>query len=223
MPLPPALGETVIVHTCAVTAEAERQARQAIRRLRREQPGRAHRRHRLRRADATGRLRRHARGRPRARQCGEAAARELVPRLDRAPRVQVGDIMAGRRRRRLRRSTAWSGGRAPSCRSSRAATTAAPSASSPIGRGPSRSVPLRGHRRPGAARWSRNGYRELVRHRRRHHRLRRRPAGQPEPRRLVLRDLLAEVPELRRLRLSSLDPAEHRRRAAATSSPRSRA
>ena len=32
-------GETVIVNTCAVTAEAERQARQAIRRARREHPG----------------------------------------------------------------------------------------------------------------------------------------------------------------------------------------
>ncbi|MCH7796442.1 MAG: tRNA (N(6)-L-threonylcarbamoyladenosine(37)-C(2))-methylthiotransferase MtaB [Proteobacteria bacterium] len=32
------LGETVIVNTCAVTAEAERQARQAIRRARREHP-----------------------------------------------------------------------------------------------------------------------------------------------------------------------------------------
>jgi threonylcarbamoyladenosine tRNA methylthiotransferase MtaB len=34
-----ALGDVVIVHTCAVTAEAERQARQAIRRARRERPG----------------------------------------------------------------------------------------------------------------------------------------------------------------------------------------
>jgi threonylcarbamoyladenosine tRNA methylthiotransferase MtaB len=33
------LGEAVIVNTCAVTAEAERQARQAIRRARREHPG----------------------------------------------------------------------------------------------------------------------------------------------------------------------------------------
>jgi len=33
------VGETVIVNTCAVTAEAVRQARQAIRRARREQPG----------------------------------------------------------------------------------------------------------------------------------------------------------------------------------------
>jgi threonylcarbamoyladenosine tRNA methylthiotransferase MtaB len=33
------LTETVIVNTCAVTAEAERQARQAIRRARRRRPG----------------------------------------------------------------------------------------------------------------------------------------------------------------------------------------
>ncbi len=33
------LGDTVIVNTCAVTAEAERQARQAIRKARRERPG----------------------------------------------------------------------------------------------------------------------------------------------------------------------------------------
>src|SRR5277367_2227779 len=32
------LSETIILNTCAVTAEAERQARQAIRRARREHP-----------------------------------------------------------------------------------------------------------------------------------------------------------------------------------------
>ena len=32
------LDDTIVVNTCAVTAEAERQARQAIRRLRREHP-----------------------------------------------------------------------------------------------------------------------------------------------------------------------------------------
>ncbi|HEX5794641.1 MAG TPA: hypothetical protein VFY19_02280, partial [Geminicoccaceae bacterium] len=32
------LDDLIIVHTCAVTAEAERQARQAIRRARRERP-----------------------------------------------------------------------------------------------------------------------------------------------------------------------------------------
>ncbi len=35
------LGDTVVVNTCAVTSEAERQARQAIARLRRERPGAA--------------------------------------------------------------------------------------------------------------------------------------------------------------------------------------
>src|SRR5579863_1236736 len=33
------LTDTIIVNTCAVTAEAERQARQAIRRAHRERPG----------------------------------------------------------------------------------------------------------------------------------------------------------------------------------------
>ena len=33
-----ALSDTVIVHSCAVTAEAERQARQTIRRVRRDRP-----------------------------------------------------------------------------------------------------------------------------------------------------------------------------------------
>ncbi len=40
MPWPPLRStDAVIVNTCAVTAEAERQARQAIRRARRERPG----------------------------------------------------------------------------------------------------------------------------------------------------------------------------------------
>ena len=42
------LTDLVIVNTCAVTAEAVRQARQAIRRARRERPAGADRRHRLR-------------------------------------------------------------------------------------------------------------------------------------------------------------------------------
>src|SRR5260370_13924449 len=33
------LADTIVVNTCAVTAEAARQARQAIRKLRRERPG----------------------------------------------------------------------------------------------------------------------------------------------------------------------------------------
>ena len=43
--------DAVIFNTCAVTAEATRQARQAIRRARTRKPARAHHRHRLRGAD----------------------------------------------------------------------------------------------------------------------------------------------------------------------------
>ena len=90
------LDDTVIVHTCAVTAEAERQARQAIRRLRRRRPGS--------RIVVTG--------------CGVQVAPggfAAMPEVDHlignaeklrratwaglagaAPRVQVGDIMAVR-------------------------------------------------------------------------------------------------------------------------------
>jgi threonylcarbamoyladenosine tRNA methylthiotransferase MtaB len=87
-----ALRDTVIVHTCAVTAEADRQARQAIRRLRRERPGA--------RIVVTG--------------CGAQVAAQAyaaMPEIDHvvgnaeklrpetwnalpaAPRLQVGDIM----------------------------------------------------------------------------------------------------------------------------------
>ena len=54
------LAETVVVNTCAVTAEAVRQARQTIRRLKRERPAAAHRGHRLRGADRAADVRRHA-------------------------------------------------------------------------------------------------------------------------------------------------------------------
>ncbi len=51
-------GGAVVFNTCAVTGEAVRQARQAIRKARRENPDGAHRRHRLRGADRSGLLRR---------------------------------------------------------------------------------------------------------------------------------------------------------------------
>ena len=71
------LGDAVVVNSCAVTAEAVRQARQQIRRLRREQPGREADRHRLRRPDRARGLRRDARGRRRPRQRREAPPRGL--------------------------------------------------------------------------------------------------------------------------------------------------
>ena len=80
------VADAVVVNTCAVTGEAVRQARQAIRRLRRERPGA--------KIVVTGcaaqtepaRLRRHARGRPRARQRGEAVRRAAGPRSTRGAR-----------------------------------------------------------------------------------------------------------------------------------------
>ena len=62
------LSDAIVFNTCAVTGEATRQARQAIRRARAENPDAAHHRHRLRRPDRSGDVRRHAGSRPRARQ-----------------------------------------------------------------------------------------------------------------------------------------------------------
>ena len=51
------LADTIVINSCAVTNEAVAQARQSIRRLKRERPQRAHRRHRLRGADPAGNVR----------------------------------------------------------------------------------------------------------------------------------------------------------------------
>ena len=59
----PAGEDWIIVNSCAVTAEAVRQTRQAIRRARRERPEREDPRHRLRGPARARRLPRHARGR----------------------------------------------------------------------------------------------------------------------------------------------------------------
>ena len=70
------LQDTVVVNTCAVTAEAVRQSRQAIR-LKRERPDAAHHRHRLRRADRAPDLCRHAGSGPGAGQCRKAGRGKL--------------------------------------------------------------------------------------------------------------------------------------------------
>ena len=89
------LDDAIIVNTCAVTAEAVRQARQAIRKARRDDPDA--------RIVVTGcaaqidprRLRRHARGRPRPRQCREARRRRATTSASaETPRVRVNDIMS---------------------------------------------------------------------------------------------------------------------------------
>ena len=88
------LTDAVIVNTCAVTAEAERQARQAIRKARRENPDA--------RIIVTGcaaqidpaKFAAHAGSRPGARQRGEAEAGELRRSTRRPERVLVNDIMS---------------------------------------------------------------------------------------------------------------------------------
>ena len=84
------LSDTVIVNTCAVTAEAVRQARQAIRKARRERPRSKDHRHRLRRPDRSIPLRRHGRGRSRHRQSGEARGRDLRAFRHRGQRARRG-------------------------------------------------------------------------------------------------------------------------------------
>ena len=79
------VADAVVVNTCAVTAEAVRQARQAIRRLKRERPDAQYRRHRLRGADQAGRIRRHGGSRARHRQRGKARRARLALPAKRSP------------------------------------------------------------------------------------------------------------------------------------------
>ena len=98
------LGDAVVVNTCAVTAEAVRQAKQTIRTDRARTAGCAHRGHRLRRADRAGGLRRAAERRPCDRQRREARRQILArdPRrarcrafgIGREEKVAVNDIMS---------------------------------------------------------------------------------------------------------------------------------
>ena len=148
------LTDAVVFNTCAVTAEAVRQARQAIRKARRERPGA--------RLIVTG--------------CAaqiDPEAFAAMPEVDQvlgnglktqagayraqpdAPRVKVNDIMsvretAGHLVDGLKAKTGEKSGRAPMSRSRTAAITAAPSASSPTGAG------TRARRRR-ARWWSRSG------------------------------------------------------------------
>ena len=200
------IGEAVIVHTCAVTAEAERQARQAIRRARRENPDA--------RIIVTGCSVQVAQDAYAAMSEVDAVvgnAEKLRPEAWRAlagdapPRAQVADIMAvkataghlvagfdGRTRAFLQVQNGCDH-RCTFC-------------IIPYGRGPSRSVPVADvvaqARELVAA-----GYREIV------------VTGVditsygkdlPESPSLgsLCRAVLGEVLELPRLRLSSIDPAE---------------
>ena len=70
------LADALIVNTCAVTAEAVRQAKQSIRKARRDNRS-ARSSSRLRRADRGAQFRRHGRGRSRHRQRRQDEGREL--------------------------------------------------------------------------------------------------------------------------------------------------
>ena len=179
------LGDVVIVNTCAVTAEATRQARQTIRRLAREKPGRPHRRHRLRRAGRAATLRRHAGGRAGHRQRREDEGRDLDRRsrisASATEKVRVNDIMAVR-------ETAAASGRRHARAHARAFVQVQNGCDHrctfciiPFGRGNSRSVPDGRGRRAGAhprgARLPRGRA-----DRRRHHQLRPGPAGRADAR-----------------------------------------
>ena len=196
-------GETVIVHTCAVTAEAERQGRQAIRRLRRSRPAA--------RIVVTGCAVQlapdthaampeidHLLGN------AEKLRPESWAKLAEAPRVRVGDVMVARPatvrpvaglERRTRGFLQVQQGCDHRCTF----------CTIPFSRGPGQSVPL-----PEIVAQARSllgtGHVELT-----VTGVDIASYGRDLPDRLslgaMLKRLLTELPELRRLRLSSLDPA----------------
>jgi threonylcarbamoyladenosine tRNA methylthiotransferase MtaB len=191
------LSDAVVVNTCAVTAEAERQARQAIRRARRQRPD--------------------------AQIIVTGCAAEIAPgRYAEMPEV---DRVLDNRSKLLAESY-----RTPAGASSNPAEPAAPIVDGfegraraylqvqqgcdhrctfciiPYARGPSRSVPI-GVIVDQARRFVASGYGEIVLTGVDLTAYGPDLPGKPNLGQLVRR-LLAAVPELRRLRLSSLDPAE---------------
>ena len=192
----------VIVNTCAVTAEAERQARQAVRKLRRERPDVQ--------IVVTG--------------CAAQIAPErwaAMPEVDRVvgnadklkpgafaldgPRVAVGDIMAVRET--ASHLVAGAAGRARAfVEVQQGCDHRCTFCVIPFGRGPSRSVPV-GAVVERARTLVDQGFREIVLTGVDLTAWGADLPGAPALGQLVRR-LLALVPDLPRLRLSSLDPAE---------------
>ena len=191
------LTETVIVNTCAVTAEAERQARQAIRRARRRRPGA--------RIIVTG--------------CAAEIAPERYAALPEVDRV-LGNQAKLRAQSYLPDGVPEAELSETACHlvdgfegKSRAFLQVQQGCDHrctfciiPYARGPSRSVPM-GLVADQARRLVASGYREIVLTGVDLTAYGNDLPGAPNLGQLVRR-LLAAVPELERLRLSSLDPAE---------------
>jgi threonylcarbamoyladenosine tRNA methylthiotransferase MtaB len=188
------LDDAVVVNTCAVTAEAERQARQAIRRARRNHPG--------------------------ARLIVTGCAAEIAPARY-AAMAEVDQVLGNREK--LRAESYGEGAPTPSDGSGAALVDGFEGRARaflqvqqgcdhsctfciiPQGRGGNRSVPI-GEIVAQARRLVEAGYRELVLTGVDICGFGADLPGQPRLGQLARR-LLALVPEIRRLRLSSLDPA----------------
>lgn len=195
-------ADTIVVNTCAVTAEAERQARQAIRKLRREHPAA--------RIVVTGCA---AQIRPEAwaamaevdRVVGNQEKLEPTTWASDGPRVAVADIMAARETAG-HLVTEFAGRARAFVQVQQGCDHRCTFCIIPYGRGPSRSVPVGEIVRQVRA-LVEAGYREVVLTG-----VDITSYGPDLPGRPSLgqmaRRLLALVPELPRLRLSSLDPVE---------------
>ncbi len=195
-----ALRDTVIVNTCAVTAEAERQARQAIRRAARERPGA--------RIVVTGCAAQINPGAWAAlpgvsRVLGNAEKLRAESWRPDAPGA-VGDIMAARETA-PHLVTEFAGRARAFVQIQQGCDHRCTFCVIPFGRGPSRSVPI-GAVVAQARALVEAGYRELVLTGVDIASYGGDLPGRPSLGQLVRR-LLALVPELPRLRLSSLDPA----------------
>ena len=194
------LTDTVVVNTCAVTAEAERQARQAIRRAHRERPGAA--------IVVTGCAAQIAPARwaalPGVTRVMGNTEKLLAPSWQTGSDAAVGDIMAARETA-AHLVTEFAGRARAFVQVQQGCDHRCTFCVIPFGRGPNRSVPI-GAIVDQVRALVAAGYHEVV------------LSGVdiasygpdlPGAPRLgqMVRRLLALVPELSRLRLSSLDPA----------------
>ena len=197
------LDDAVVVNTCAVTAEAVRQARQNIRRIKRERPRRAHRRHRLRGADRAGHVRGHAGGRSRPRQRGEARPAIVGRRM---PAYRRRRHHGGETRTRPHAVDSIEGHTRAFVQVQNGCDHRCTFCIIPFGRGNSRSLPV-DECVAQARRLVARGYREIVLTGVDITSYGADLAGAPRLGALVKR-ILKEVPELARLRLSSIDSVE---------------